>query len=313
MTPRAPDERERFTRALDALVDRIRADRAVLAAILCGSLAHDTVWARSDIDLVLITIDDPRVESTGMAIDADGINVHAILYPRATFRRLAEGAIRNSFMHSLLAKGRLLYSHDESITAIVARLGELGDRDAQVLLLGAATGALSCLYKAHKWFITRADLDYTALWMLHAAEPLARIEVIGHGLLADREVLPQALTLNPVFFDLAYTRLLNEPKTRANVQATLEAMDAYVAARIPGFATPVIAYLIGAGEARSATELDAHFARTTGIGQVSGTCEYLADQGIIGKASIAARLTKKSTADVQELAFYALSPPPGDR
>ena len=32
--------------------------------------------------------------------------------------------------------------------------------------------------KAHKWFVTRGDLDYTALWILYAATPLARIEVI---------------------------------------------------------------------------------------------------------------------------------------
>ena len=45
--------REKFTAALDGLVERLQQDRAVLAAILCGSLSHDTVWAKSDIDLVL--------------------------------------------------------------------------------------------------------------------------------------------------------------------------------------------------------------------------------------------------------------------
>jgi len=31
--------RERFTAALDSLVEQVRSDRSVLAAILCGSLA----------------------------------------------------------------------------------------------------------------------------------------------------------------------------------------------------------------------------------------------------------------------------------
>lgn len=303
--------RETFTRALDALVDRVRQDRSVLAAILCGSLAHDTVWARSDIDLVLVTIDDKLVPSGSMSLDADGVNVHASLVPRAAFRRIAEGATRNSFMHSLLAKGRLLYTHDESIAALCERLHELGDRDTGVLLLGAATEALSCIYKAHKWLITRGDLEYTALWILYAATPLARIEVMSHGLIADREVLPQALRLNAPFFTQAYTALLNEEKTRARVEHALAAVDRYIAERTPGFAAPVVAYLREAGEARSATELDAHFQRTVGVEHVSGTCEYLADQGLIGKASIAARLTKRSNTDVQELAFFAIEPPHG--
>jgi len=39
-------------------------------------------------------------------------------------------------------------------------------------------------------------------------------------------------------------------------------------------------------------------------------CEYLADQGLIGKASISVRLTKRSNVDVEELAFFAITPPP---
>ena len=97
----------RFRQALDALVAQVKEDRSVLAAILCGSLSHDTVWAKSDIDLVLVTIDDKKVERGDLALYADGVNVHAILMPRAQFRKLIEGSIRNSFMHSLLAKGRL--------------------------------------------------------------------------------------------------------------------------------------------------------------------------------------------------------------
>ena len=55
--------RQQFTAALDALVSEIKKDRSILAAILCGSLSHDTVWAKSDIDLVLVTIDDETAQA----------------------------------------------------------------------------------------------------------------------------------------------------------------------------------------------------------------------------------------------------------
>src|SRR5258708_23221924 len=111
-----------FTAALDVLVEQIRGDSSVLAAILCGSLAHDTVWAKSDIDLVLVTIDDKKVERADVALYADGVNVHAFLLPRAEFRKTVEGSVRNSVMHSLLAKGRLLYTHDQTIADLCAKL-----------------------------------------------------------------------------------------------------------------------------------------------------------------------------------------------
>src|SRR5262249_47662652 len=146
--------RQRFTAALDALVDQVRRDRSILAAILCGSLSHDVVWEKSDIDLVLVTIDDKAVPASDVPLYADGVNVHAILIPRAEFRKTVQGALHNSFVHALLAKGRLLYTHDETIADLCGRLQEIGARDTEVQLLRAATHALSSIDKAHKWFVT---------------------------------------------------------------------------------------------------------------------------------------------------------------
>jgi uncharacterized protein len=295
---------QQFTEALDALIEQVKEDRSVLAAILCGSLSHDTVWAKSDIDLLLVTVDDKKVDRAALSLYADGVNVHAFLLPRAEFRRTVEGAIRNSFMHSLLAKGRLLYTHDETIADLCARLHEIGDRDKQVQLLRAATSALPAIYKAHKWFVTREDLEYTALWILYAATPLAQVEVIGAGLLADREVIPQAMKLNPAFFLTIYSELLNAKKTRRGVEAALDAIDQYVAERAAALFGPVIDHLREAGEARSCSEIEDHFKRNLDVSGVTTACEYLADQGLIGKASTPVHLTRKSNVEVQELAFF---------
>lgn len=301
---------QHFTEALEALVEQVKADRSVLAAILCGSLSHDVVWSRSDIDLVLVTIDDRKVESSHMALYANGMNVHTMLMPRAEFRATVEGALRNSFVHSFLTKGRLLYTHDETIAELCAGLHGIGERDTQVQLLRAGTHALLPIYKAHKWLDTRTDLDYAALWILYAATPLAQIEVLSAGLLVDREVIPRALALNPRFFATVYTDLLNTTKTKANVLAALDAIDAYLSERASRLFGPVIHHLKEVGEARSSTEIESHFDRTLGVEGVTAACEYLADQGMIGKASTPVRLTKKSNVEMQELAFFHLSDPP---
>jgi hypothetical protein len=295
---------QKFTAALDAVVEQVKGDSAILAAILCGSLSHDTVWAKSDIDLVLVTIDDKKVERGGVSLYADGVNIHAFLIPRTEFRQTVEGSVRNSFMHTFLAKGRLLYTHDQTIADLCSRLHEIGDRDTQVQLLRAAAGALPAIYKAHKFFMTRGDLDYTALWILYAATPLAQVEVIGARLLADREVIPQAMKLNPSFFKTIYADLLNAKKTRKSVQTALDAIDRFVAERAATLFGPVIEHLRDVGEARSCSEIEDHFKRNFDVSGVTTACEYLADQGLIGKASTPIRLTKKSNVEVQELAFF---------
>jgi uncharacterized protein len=298
--------RQQFTAALDALVADLKRDRSILAAILCGSLSHDTVWSRSDIDLALVTVDDKLVPSTCVALHADGVNVHGFLMPRTEFRKIVDGAIHNSFMHSLLAKGRLLYTHDETIADLCARLTDIGERDTRLQLLCAATEALPAIYKAHKWLLTREDLEYTALWILYAATPLARMEVIGAHQIADREVIPQALRLNPAFFRTIYVDLLNSPKQRDQIEAALDAVDGYIADRAERVFAPILDYLREVGEARSCTEIENHFRRNFGIEGVTTACEYMADQGRIGKAAVTTRLTRRSNVDVQELAFFYL-------
>ena len=297
-------EPQRFAAALDALVAHVREDRSVLAAILCGSLAHDTVWAKSDIDLALVTIDDRKAPEGHIALYADGVNVHAFIVPRAEFRKIAEGATRNSFMHSLLAKGRLIYTHDATIADLFARIGDIGARDTQLQLLRAGISALPPIDKAHKWLITRGDLDYSALWILYAATPIARIEIVSRRLLADREVIPQATKLNPELFRVIYTDLLNKAKTRASIEHALDTIDRYMAERAESLFGAVLEHLREVGEARSCTEIEDHFTRNMNIDGVMTACEYLADLGLIGKASVGAQITKRSNVSVQELAFF---------
>ena len=216
---------ERFNAALDALIEEVKADRSVLAAILCGSLSHDTVWAKSDIDLVFVTIDDRKTLEEHRSLDADGVNVHAYLVPRtgvpnARRRDAAE------FFHAFAARQGPTALHARRVDHGARRAAAL-DRSARhrVQLLRAGRTRSPPIYKAHKWLVTRGDLDYTALWILYAATPLARIEVMARRLLADREVIPQAMTFNPDFFRIVYTDLLNSKKTEKNVEAALDAVD----------------------------------------------------------------------------------------
>lgn len=304
--------REKFSQAVDRLLFHVKSDRSILAAILCGSLSHDKVWDKSDVDLVLITIDDKKTEQGGVALYADGVNVHALLLTRAEFRKIAEGSLRNSFIHSFLAKGRVLYTHDESIAELCAHLRTIGKRDTELQLLRAGTHALAPVYKAHKFFVTRGDLEYTALWILHAATSLARIEIIHRQLLADREAIPQAMKLNPGFFKIIYTDLLNSKKTRKNVQGALDAIDHYLAEHAGLLFGAVIEHLRDARETRSATEIEDYFKRNFDIEGVTAACEYLADQELIGKASAPVQLTKRSNVSVQELAFFYMKETPDE-
>jgi hypothetical protein len=135
------------------------------------------------------------------------------------------------------------------------------------------------------------------------------VEVITARKLVDREVIPQAQALNPVFFRTVYTDLLNQPKTRKKVETALEAAEKYIADRAEVLFGPVLDYLQEAGDTRAASEIEHHFKRTFGVEGVMLACEYLADEGYLGKVSAPVRATKKSTVSLQELAFFYAGEP----
>jgi hypothetical protein len=171
-------------------------------------------------------------------------------------------------------------------------------------LLGAATWTLSPLTKAAKWYHVRGDLDYTFVWLVYTLQSLATVEVLLHGRVPGREVIPLALQLNPAFFQRVYPDLIHGPKDRATLAAALAAMESYLAERIPDLFGPVLAYLQQAGGVRAASEMNEHFARRAGLSDLSFAYEWLADQGTIQKVSAAVRLTEKSRVDVAEAAYY---------
>ena len=297
--------RARFEAALDAVVAQVLEDRHILAAILCGSLAHDEVWEGSDIDLVLVCADDKKTTAHGLALVEDDINIHTSILPRAQFRRRLEAAVRNTFDHSLFAKGRLLFSRDPSIDALLAGLGKIGARDQLVQAMGSAGHTLACLYKARKWYEVKEDVAYTALWILLTARALAEVVVGEAGELVDREALVTALRLNPALFRVVYADLVEKPVRRASLKAALDAIDGYLAPRAQALFAPILDYLDEAGgEPRSGTDIGHYFQRHYGTSDVIIACEWLADIGVIEKASSPRKLTTRSQTEMEELAFF---------
>lgn len=295
---------QRFESALDQLIEEVQQDRHILAAVLCGSLSHDEVYDKSDIDLILICTDDKKTKGHGVSLVVDDINIHTSITPRTEFKKGIEGATRNSFAHSLYAKSKLLFTKDPTIESLFDEIQHVGARDTDFQLLRSGSGAAYGLYKARKWFITRGDLELTTVWLIGAATSLAQIEAGLAGEIIDREVIPQGQRLNPELFQVIYTDLLNRKKTKKAVGAALDTAEQYLQRKARRLFKPVLEYLKMEGEERSATAINHHFDRNHGIDNAVMACEYLADIEVIDKLSTPVRLTTRSQLEVDELAFF---------
>jgi hypothetical protein len=302
-----PGVEETYAAALEALLGKVKADPCVLAAILLGSMAHDTVWQRSDIDLLLVTQEAKR-KKEGLCLVEAGINIHCSLATRSEFRKMLEGAVQGSFIHSLLLKGKMLFSRDEPLSELFEARKALGERDRAIQLLRVASSVLPCIAKAEKWFHVRRDYAYCCFWILKCVDALASVEVLLHGEVPAREVVQQALPLNPPLFRTIYTELIEERATPDRLQTALAAIEDTLRANARALFGPILEYLEDEGSLRSITDINHHFERHFNIESVDIACEWLADEGMLHKLATPVRLTERSHVDVEEAAYFF----PGD-
>jgi RNA polymerase sigma factor (sigma-70 family) len=291
-----------FNAALDAFVARVRQDRYVIAAILFGSLSHDTVWRKSDIDIILVGRDE--LPGRSFSLIENGVNIHASLISRSKFKQSLEGALHGSFMHSSFALSTLLFTTDDTIRAYYDNVRQIGGRDRQLRLMTAGQRGLYTIAKAEKWLVTRHDVEYSFLWVMYTVQHLATIEVLLHGELTSREVVPQALTINPQFFNRIYRDLVQRPKDEATLRETIDLMNAYIDEKTDTLFGPIVAFLREAGGVRTTTELDAYFKDQVQEDTLVNVYEWLADKGMLRKVPSPVRLTRKSQVTVDEAAYY---------
>ncbi len=292
-----------YNEALESFVGRVKTDRSIIAVLLFGSLSHDQVWRKSDIDIVLISRTDKQPERDFCLVE-NGVNIHATVMPRNKFKSLVQGALQNSFFHSSFARSTLLYTTDETIREHYANLDTLGTRDRDMQLLKAANGVLSTLAKAEKWHYVKRDVEYSFLWIMYSVDSLAKIETLLHGKPTGREAVQEALRLNPAFFGSVYTDLIHGTKDAGVIQAALDCISGYLDQRLAALFGPVLDYLADAGGVRTTSEMDGYFKKQAQTGSLCGVYEWLADKGVLQKVPSPLRLTDKSSAAVVDEAAY---------
>ena len=300
---------QKFSAALDDLVAQIKEDRSILAAILCGSLSHDTVWAKSDIDLVLVTIDDKKVRAVrhrAVRRRRQRARVPACRAPSSARRSKARRATRSCTR--FLAKGRLLYTHDPTIADLCATPAR--HRRARHAAAAAARGDARAAGASTRRTSGSSRAAISTTPRCGSSTPPRRsrsIEVIGARPARRPRGDPAGADAQP---GVLQDRLHRPAERQEDDGAACRRRSTPSIATSPSVRrrsfAPVIDHLREAGEARSCSEIEAHFKRTSTSSGVTTACEYLADQGLIGKASTPVRLTKRSNVDVQELAFFYL-------
>ena len=300
------DIEQQYYEAVDLLVEKVEKDPYILAAIVAGSFSYAQVWEKSDLDVEIIGQDGIRPTQSFFSLVENGINIHAGLSPRSSFKQSIESAQQGSFMHSYFSHSTLLFSKDDSIKEWYdknASRDSIGERDKQLQILNVIAENLPRLVYAEKQFYVNQDIATSFLSLLSVVEELGRIEVLLNNQIPAREVIQPALNYNPEFFEHVYTNLINCEKNEAVIQDAIDAINTYLDERLFIF-QPIFDYLEEQKGQRTNSEMNAHFHSKFRDASVDMICQWLAWKGILQQVSVPIKLTVKSQVAVEEPAYY---------
>ena len=291
--------KERFTAATECFISKVKGDPNVIAVIICGSLAYDMVWEKSDIDMTLI-VRDQVLNTKSYCIVEDGITINVHLMVRSEFKRGLEKNIGGSFSQSYFAKGKIVYSTDDSLYEYFEDLKKIGSDDIALSVLYIAAGLVYIYDKSLKWLKVRKDPLYAQYFLLDAAEMIANIELCLKGEPASRESIQKALVINPEMINLYYKNAMSHHFNEDELIKAIENIDTYLEQHIDILKKPVIEFMSDQ-EIKTVTLISQHFHIEGHF--IIGIFDYLAEKGVIEKASQTIRITPKSKLAVEEIGY----------
>jgi hypothetical protein len=304
---------ERYEAALAQFVERIMADRYVLAVVEVGSLRLETIWARHALSLWIIEADGVtrRIASDGTderifrILAENGINIHAELIARSRFKQMVEGASRTAFSHNFFAQRRILASKDASIDGWFKKANKMATKDQERELLAYSTWTIHSVIHARKRLEVKGDLALASQETLGAAHSVAHTEIIRRGEIWEDDVIYRAIEGAPDLFKTIYLDVLAKPKNRKVLASALAAVDAYLEEHYTAHLKPLLDLLKKQNRVMPLSEISDHFAFSQlHPGHLEAACEWLEHKGRLEKVSAPFKLTKRSLERVEEPAYF---------
>jgi predicted nucleotidyltransferase len=286
-----------YQSAIDELTKKVEEDEYVLNLMMGGSLSYDTVWEKSDIDIMIVTRDEPY-RRRRVFIEKD-VFIEGEVVTRDYFRKGTNRVKDGSIFHSYFSMSKLLFSRDDTIKDMYEDIQNIGSRDVEDLLFLNYMFCKDLINKAHKALYVKDDPHFALNFMMSGIRRMANIEVLLNRTIPLRESTVQALEFNPEFFKTIFTDMIHTPeKTWDVISDVLEKMENYLDEHLSTFVQPVLRVL-EKEEEMTHYDLKTHF---SDIWLPVDMREFV-ERGLIRQTEAPFRLTKKSSSEMMQPAY----------
>jgi predicted nucleotidyltransferase len=298
--------RQKFDKALELFLNRIKNDNSILAVFVLGSYTNGIVWEKSDIDMVIVT-NEERVLQDLIIIREYDVLIAAYIISRNDYRRNQQRFLQGSIAHHMLSTSKLIHSSDRGISEFNRDMFSVAKRDKELQILVRSEMLVGAIHKLKKTLYIEESLEKSFNWLILATQEIARILIFLEGRIPGRDILTQAReeTTHEILEDII-NNVFKKGFSKENVEYAINLIEDFLIKNTKQFFRPLFDYLTeGIGE-RSHSELDLHFQKTTGFQRLTlvESITWLTDQGILMLGTKPKRITARSRVTVDETTIY---------
>ena len=292
----------RFESALSSFADKIKGDSNILAIILCGSLANDTVWEKSDMDIYVL-VREIKTSTKSFCVEEDGIILNVNLQTEFDFKRELGRSIGGGWMFSMFSQARVVYAKDDSLRDLIDEFQQMGLDDRALAFFQSATGLIYYMEKIEKWLTIKDDPLYAQLWVLKATEHYANMRLVLDKKPPSREAVLKVMAYSPESIKHLYERPMQGFMCAEEVWDVLKFYRQFLEDNLDLLKQPAANYMSD-GEVRTVTTLVKHFGMSSH--DIYHIFDFLEEMGVAARVTENTRISHKSRKTVEEVAFVYL-------
>ena len=290
---------KRFEDAINSFVDKIKTDPKIVAVIVCGSFANDTVWEKSDMDTYVL-VRDPKISIGSFCIEENGVIININLLTEFDFKRRMEKSLGGGWENSMFMQAKIVHTKDDTLYDFMKEVQKMGKDDIALAFLQAASGLIYYMEKIEKWLTVKNDPQYARLWVLNSASLYADMQLILDNKPSSRESVLKLTEYAPKLIEPVYQRPLSGHMTSDEIKDVLKFYKNFLEDNINLLKKPIEDYMSD-GKVRTVTSLTKHFRMDShGIYHIF---DFLDEMGIVARVTETVRITPKSRRAVDEVAF----------
>lgn len=230
-----------YQRAFNGLVERLKGNDTVLAAMVFGSVITGDLWDKSDIDLFVI-VNEKIPDIKNIYTEEKGVPVHIKLMSKNKFMQLYDEDLRGGFIHRIFASSRLVFSKDEDITNRYDSGRYYPDLDRERWNMVYLGSLLKSSGVCRKYLYN--DGIYTAYASaVKTAEEYAKLFVNSSGYMISKDAMTMAMNLNDKFKQRVDELFFSKEDVKKAIEKLLTFVDENIDADLKNITSILLNYM----------------------------------------------------------------------